>query len=256
MNLLRIELKKIVPYYTFWIILAVYAALLILVMMAASNISINGGQLGTQIYQFPKLWQLLTYIASFFNLLLGILIIVLVTDGYSYRTLRQQVIDGMSRTELVLAKFYVILGIGAAATIFLLLVGLYFGFRHSTDTSMNAILGQIDHLSYFFVQAVGYMTLAMLFGFLVKRSGMAIIIFILYAQVLEPILQFWLNDAIDQYLPIKAFKSLTPMPGQELLDQMTTPTGLLQPAWATLPALCYIGLFLLLAYYSLKLRDL
>lgn len=256
MNLLRIELKKIVPYYTFWIILAVYAGLLVLVMMATSNISINGGQLGTQVYQLPKLWQLLTYIASFFNLLLGILVIVLVTDEYSYRTLRQQVIDGMSRAELVLAKFYVILGIGAAATIFLLLVGLYFGFRYSTDTSMNAILGRIDHLSYFFVQAVGYMTLAMLFGFLVKRSGMAIIIFILYAQVLEPILQFRLSDAIDQYLPIKAFKSLTPMPGQELLDQMTTPTELLSPAWATLPALCYIGLFLLLAYYSLKLRDL
>ncbi|WP_242920643.1 ABC transporter permease [Pontibacter liquoris] len=256
MNLLRIEFQKIFPYRTAWVILAIYAVLLVLVMYAMSNITINGSALGSDVYQFPAIWQRLAYVASYFNLLLGILIIVLVTDEYSYRTFRQQVIDGMSRAELVVAKFYVILAVSMAATLFLFLMGLYFGMVYSTDKSVAAIFGQVDSLSYYFVQAVGYMTLALLSAFLIKRSGLAIIAFIAYAQIVEPILNFQLSDSMDKFMPMKVWKSLTPMPGQELMDQLTTPTELLLPQWAVLPAIGYIDLFLFLAYYTLKLRDL
>ena len=256
MNLLRIELHKILPYRTVWVILAIYAALLLLILYASSKVTINGSELGEEMYDLPAFWLRLTYIASFFNLLFGILIIVLVSDEYSFRTLRQQVIDGLSRAELVLAKLYVVLALGVLGTVFLLLLGLYFGLLHSTDHSLSAIFGQIDALSYYFVQAVGYMTLAMLFGFLIKKSGLAIIAFMAYAKIVEPLLHFRLPDAVDKYMPMKVLGSLTPMPGQQMLDQLTTPTELLSPAWATLPAIGYITLFCLLSYYTLKLRDL
>lgn len=256
MNLLRIELHKILPYRTVWVILAIYALLLLLILYASSKITINGSELGEAMYDLPAFWLYLTYIASFFNLLFGILVIVLVSDEYSFRTLRQQVIDGLSRADLVLAKFYVVLALGVLGTLFLLLLGLYFGLLHSTDHSWSAIFGQIDALSYYFVQAVGYMTLAMLFGFLIKKSGLAIIAFMAYAKIVEPILHFRLPDEVDKYMPMKVLGSLTPMPGQEMLDQLTTPTELLSPVWAALPAIGYIALFCLLSFYTLRLRDL
>ncbi|HEY4652281.1 MAG TPA: ABC transporter permease, partial [Pontibacter sp.] len=80
MNLLRTELRKILPYRTFWIILAVYALLMLLILYTSSSVQINGKALGNETYQFPALWMRLTYVAHFFNLLLGILVIVLVTD--------------------------------------------------------------------------------------------------------------------------------------------------------------------------------
>jgi len=256
MNLLRIELHKILPYRTVWVLLALFVFLLVFILYAGSKVSFNGSELGGELYALPALWQRLTYIASYFNLLFGILVIMLVSDEYTFRTLRQQVINGLSRAELVLAKFCVVLALGVFGTLLLLLLGLCFGLLYSADHSLSAVFGQIDALSYYFVQAVGYMSLAMLFGFLIKKSGLAIVAFIAYAKIVEPLLHFRLPDAVDKYMPMKVLGSLTPTPGQELIDQLTTATELLSPAWAMLPATGYIALFCLLSYYTLRLRDL
>lgn len=256
MNLLRIELHKILPYRTVWIILAIFAGLMLLILYASSSITINGREMGNDMYKLPNFWQTLAYIASFFNLLFGILIIVLITDEYSFRTFRQQVIDGLSRAQLVMAKFYVVLALATLGTLFLLLLGLYFGLLYSPDKSADAIFGKIDFLSYYFVQAVGYMVLAMFFGFLIRKSGLAIVAFIAYAQIIEPLIHFRIPDEVDKYMPVKVLKSLTPMPGQEVLDQLTTPTQLLTPQWAAVLALVYIAILWLLSYLTLKMRDL
>ncbi|WP_187262932.1 ABC transporter permease subunit [Pontibacter beigongshangensis] len=256
MNLLRLELYKILPYRTFWVILGIFMLLVFLIFYSVHDITINNTQLGAANYQFPDIWLKLTYISSFFNTLLGILVIVLVSDEYTFRTFRQQIMDGLSRVELVLAKFYVTLGLAAVCTLFLLLIGLFFGLRHSTDTSAGAIMQHLDALFYYFLQAVGFMSLAMLFGFVIKKSGLAIIAFISYVLVLEPIIRSQIPDHIDKFFPTKVLSSLTPLPVQQLLDQATSPTELLTPAWATLPALGYIGLFLLVSYLLLRFRDL
>lgn len=256
MNLLRTEFRKIFPYRTFWVILATYVLLMVLILYTSTSVEINGKALGNETYQFPGVWMRLTYVAHFFNLLLGILIIVLITDEYSYRTIRQQVIDGLSRAEVVLAKFYVVLSIAVFSTVMLLAIGLYFGLLYSTDKSAGAIFSQIDHLSYYFVQAVAYMALAMLFAFIIRKSGLAIIAFIAYTKIIEPLIHYNLPDQTDKYFPMKALDSLTPMPGQDLFGQITSPIEQLTPAWATVPTLVYTGLFLLLSYLVLKVRDL
>lgn len=256
MNLLRIELHKILPYRTVWVILAIYAVLMLLILYTSSKVTINGQEVGNEMYRLPGFWQVLTYTSSFFNLLFGILIIVLVTDEFTYRTFRQQVIDGLSRAELVLAKFYVILGFATLSTLFLLLLGLYFGLLHTSSPRADLVVGKMDALAYYFVQAVGYMAFALLFGILIKKSGLAIITFIAYAQVIEPLIHLRLPDTIDKYMPVKVLKSLTPMPGQSLLDELTTPTQLLTPPNAAIYAMGYIVLLLLLSYLILKMRDL
>ena len=256
MNLLRIEFRKIFPYRTFWVILAIYVLLMLLILFASSNVEINGKALGATTYQFPGIWQRLSYVAHFFNLLLGILVIVLVTDEYTYRTIRQQIIDGLSRAEVVLAKFYVVLAIATFSTLLLFGLGLYFGLIYSSDKSISAMFSQIDHLSYYFVQAIGYMALAMLFGFIVRKSGLAIIAFLAWSKIIEPLIHFKLPDHIDKYFPMKALDSLTPMPGQDLFGEITAPIEQLSPAWAVLPSLLYVVVFLGLCYLVLKLRDL
>jgi hypothetical protein len=55
---------------------------------------------------------------------------------------------------------------------------------------------------------------------------------------------------------MKVLSSLTPMPGQEVLDSLTGPTIALNPQQAILPALVYIGLFYTVTYFLLKIRDL
>ncbi|CAA9219822.1 MAG: hypothetical protein AVDCRST_MAG95-485 [uncultured Adhaeribacter sp.] len=253
---LTTEFRKIGPYRTFWTILLIFIGLLLLFVYLGSKIEINGQAAGPKLYNFPDIWLKLTYMASYFNLLLGILIIILITDEYSFRTLRQQVIDGWFRSDIIKAKLMVILMIGAGSTLVLLATGLFFGFSYSENTATANIFRDIRYLAFYLVQAVGYMTLAMLFAFLIRKNGLAIIAFLVYAKILEPIIHYRLPDTLDQYFPMKVLSSLTPMPGRDVLESLTGPTQALSPAAAMLPALAYIGLFCGLAYLLLKLRDL
>jgi ABC-type transport system involved in multi-copper enzyme maturation permease subunit len=255
-RLLTIELRKLLPYRTFWVILFTFAALLILFAYGSSNITINGQQSGSEIYHFPGIWMKLTYIASFFNLLLGILLIILVTDEYTFRTFRQSVIDGLFRGELVASKFQVVLLVGVVASFILLLIGLGFGIPNTPQVTLGLTFSGAMHLVYYFVQAIGYISIAVFFGFLIRKNGLAIIAFLVYTKIVEPLVHWRLEDNLDKYFPMKVFSSLTPMPGQEVLDSLTGPTESLNPQQAVLPALVYIGLFYLFTYLLLKVRDL
>lgn len=255
-SLLTTELRKLLPYRTFWIILLLYAVLLVLFMYSSSAIRLNGQQLGDDFYRFPGIWMRLTYIASYFNLLLGILMITLITDEYAFRTFRQQVIDGLFRSDLVAAKFLVVAFIALVCTAFVGLTGLGFGLSYTQAVDPALVLRQAMHLAYYLVQALGYMSLAVLVSFLIKKNGLAILLFLLYTVVLEPLVHWRLDDALDQYLPMKVFSSLTPTPGQEVLDSLTGPTLELSPQQAVLPALGYIACFYLLSLLLLKARDL
>lgn len=255
MPLLQTELRKVLPYRTFWAILLIYGGLLLLIFYGSSNITVNNQRLGGDTFQFPSIWLNLTYIASYFNLLLGILVVILVTDEYTFRTLRQQLIDGRSKAEAVGAKFSLILFLGLGATLFLLLIGLGFGLAHSTERRGLAVVQEMPFLGYYLVQAVGYMSLALLIGHLVRKSGLAILAFLVYTWVLEPLLHSQLPDNVDRYFPMKVFGSLTPFPEREMLEMVMGPTGALTPSQALLPAILYSLLFCLLAYGVLRGRD-
>ncbi|GEO04107.1 hypothetical protein AAE02nite_17710 [Adhaeribacter aerolatus] len=255
-NLLQIELRKLLPYRTFWVILLLYSGFLLLFAYASSHITINGQQSGAEIYQFPGIWMKLSYVAGYFNLLLGILLIILITDEYAFRTFRQHVIDGLFRADLVAGKYLVVLLVGLIATIVLTLIGLGFGLAYNQNITPGVLFSGSLHVVYYLVQAIGYMSIAVFFGFLIRKNGLAIISFLGYTKVVEPLIHWRLDDKLDQYFPMKVLSSLTPMPGQEVLDSLTGPTTALNPQQAILPALIYIGLFYALAFLVLKVRDL
>lgn len=253
--LIRAELRKILPYRTAWIVLGLYVVLLGLFVSAGGNVVLNGQPVGATLYAFPGLWQKLTYVASFFNLLLGILLIILITDEFQFRTFRQQVLDGASVADLVQNKAAVSGMLAGFATLVVVALGFYFGLTRASDTLTQAPAG-LPAVLFYGVQALGMLALAGLFAVLVRKSGPAILLYLLYAWVVEPLLRFSLPDELDRYLPAKVLNSLTPMPGQEVLDTMTGPSSALLPSQALPLALAYTALFWVLSYVVLSRRDL
>lgn len=251
----RAELRKILPYRTVWIILALFVVLLALFVSAGGNVVLNGQQVGATLYTFPGLWQKLAYVASYFNLLLGILLVILITDEFQFRTFRQQVIDGASVAELLQNKLLISGLLAACGMLTVLGLGFYFGLTRAADTANQATVG-ITAVALYGVQVLGMLSLAALLAVLLRRSGPAILLFLLYAWVVEPLLRFSLPDELDRYLPAKVFNSLTPMPGQEVLDTMTGPSVVLLPTQALPLALVYTAVFWGLSYLLLRSRDL
>jgi len=250
------ELRKLFPYRTFWLFLLLYMGLLLLVMFSASRVQINNQAVGDNLYVFPDIWATLTYIASNFNLLLGILFITLITDEYTFKTIRQQVIDGLFRSDIILNKFWVVLLIGACCSVYVFVLGLGFGFQHTPTVTPAKVLSGSMHVVYYLVQALGYMSIAVFFAFLIRRNGLAIIAYLVYTKIIEPLIHWRLPDELDKYFPMKVFSSLTPMPGREVFESITGPAVQLSPQQAVVPALIYICLFYLLSYLLLKMRDL
>jgi len=251
--LLRAELRKILPYRTVWVILLLYAVLLGLFVSAGGSVTLNGQQLGQSLYVFPQLWEKLTYVASYFTMLLGILLIILITDEFQFRTFRQQVIDGGSVAGLVQNKLVVSALLAGFGLLVVLVAGFYFGLTRAADTIGQAPEGLPAVLLY---GVLGLLALSALVAVLVRRSGGAILLFLLYLWVVEPLARLSLPDALDRYLPAKVFNSLTPMPGQQLLDTVTGPSLALPPSQALFLALAYAALFWGLSYVVLRSRDL
>jgi hypothetical protein len=255
--MLRTELRKLLPYRTVWVILILYVVLLMGFVGAGSSVTINGQQFGNKLYSFPGLWPRLAYVASYFNLLLGILLIILITDEFQFRTFRQQVIDGRSVADLILDKLGVSAGLAGFSALVVVAIGLYYGLTRGEAPAPGSITAELGAVLLYAAQALGYLSLAALLAVLVRRSGAAILLFLLYVWVAEPLLRFaLLPDAIDRFMPTKILGALTPNPAQEVLTQVMGASGELLPTQALPFALGYTALFWLLSYLLLRSRDL
>jgi ABC-2 type transport system permease protein len=131
-RLIKIEFKKILSYRAFWMLAGFYAFSLTFILIVAqviiNKIVVEAGKsapiplLKISLYQFPRIWNNLTYIAGFLNIFLAIIVIFFVCNEFSFKTLRQNMINGLSRKEFVLSKLYFILifSLGTTLLIFLL----------------------------------------------------------------------------------------------------------------------------------------
>src|SRR5689334_13324311 len=115
LHLLKIDLKKLTSYRTFWVVCGLYflvigfstASGMEFLKWLASLIEGFGQKLNINripLYHFPDVWLNLVWWSGYFKVLLGIMTVISITNEYTYRTLRQNVIDGLSRWEFLLTK--------------------------------------------------------------------------------------------------------------------------------------------------------
>ena len=57
------------------------------------------------IFNFPYIWHFNTFITAFFKLFLAIVIVSMMSNEYSNKTIKQNLIDGLSKKEFILSKF-------------------------------------------------------------------------------------------------------------------------------------------------------
>jgi hypothetical protein len=219
---LSIEWMKLKNYRTFWILGILY----LVSIFGANYIGYRIQQsiyeakqskgmaemiIGNPPFAFPNVWHMTSYISSFLLFLPGLLMIISMTNEYSYKTHRQNVIDGWSRREFISTKLVMAIIAAVASTIMVTLTALFFGLIQGEPFSTEKTV----YLFYFFIQALSYTLVGLLFAVLFKRGGLAIGVFFLYALVLENILAGLMNRYMDfsgRYLPLESTDSLVPLP--------------------------------------------
>ncbi len=207
------EYTKIWSYTAFRVIILLHFILFFLVVLVTSRLDITIPGFSTDyLYQFPNIWEFFPWVASWFNLLLAILIIVMTGNEYTFRTFRQHVIDGLSRSDLLTGKVFLIIAIAIYSMLMVLLFSLLFGFIFTRDMTAGLFVKKTYILLVYFVQAVAYMSTGFLLAILFRNTALAIVLFILYRLIIESVFRLFFPPEARLYFPMKVISNLTPMP--------------------------------------------
>jgi len=263
LRLLLIEWRKFAPNITFRVMVVLYVAsftlILSLARLVGSNFKLtaNGQSCNptADLFTYPKNWQLLAWIGSWPNMaLLGFLGVFMITLEFSNKTLRQSVIFGLTRKEVVMAKLAWVIMLALAATVFYLVLGMIGG----TGFGLPSAGG----LSGFFLQAVGYLLLGTLAGLLIRQTALATLLYLAYVMFLESVARWIFYFAVAKtrlllFLPEQVLSALTPLPVPESVGPMTRGLALpLSLMEASLMALLYAALFAALFSNRILKSDL
>ncbi|MCP4459185.1 MAG: ABC transporter permease subunit, partial [Cytophagales bacterium] len=194
----QLEWLKLRNYKVFWILLGMYLLALVIItsfgVFFLEYLKSKGADFDgldptiIPIYDFPDIWQNTTYLASFLKVLLAFIVIISVNNDQSYLTLRQNVIDGISKKEFLISKLMLIAFLALTSTSFLFVAGLINGSVYSHVHGATYIFSELEFLAAYCYDIMVYCSLAFLITILIKKTGFAIIVLFLYTMMFEPIL--------------------------------------------------------------------
>lgn len=224
------------------------------------------------IFNFPYIWHFNTFITAFFKLFLAIVIVSMMSNEYSNKTIKQNLIDGLSKKEFILSKFLTVITFALVSTIFVFIVSLILGLVYSDFNELSIIFTDLEFLLAFFVKLTGFFSFCLFLGVLVKRSAFALGFLILW-QVFEGIFRGIIRwkffdgettDTIMGFFPLQAMFNLIKEPFsrlgavQSVANQMGEKLALdYYIHWYEIViVLAWIAIFIYGSYAILKRRDL
>jgi hypothetical protein len=194
--------------------------------------------IGARPYSFPTVWQMTSYVSSYLLFLPGLLMIIFITNEYSFKTHRQNIIDGWSRNQFISVKIVLTVILAVLSTIMVVITAIIFGFQLDNAFSFD----KFQYVGYFFIQALSYTMASVLIAVLVRRGGLAIGIYFLYVVVLENVLKILMNHYLNdtgRFLPLQSTDELIPVPIFENIQRrLVTPPN--YPVLLTAAAIYFI----------------
>ena len=277
-RLLSIELQKIWKNRASRILTLTYFILLSLITLIASvEFSVFGFKIKIAdqgIFNFPYIWQVNTWTALWFKLFLSIVVVSMISNEYTYGTIKQNLIDGMSKKEFILSKFMTVTLFSLVSTLFIFVISLILGLCFSSYTEIGIILTDLDYFLAYFINLVGFFSLCLFLGILVKRSAFALGFLFLWLMT-ELLLEFKILPKITgsdeiaskiiDFFPFEAFSNLIKEPisrfqAYKAIENQVTQNAVVKDYsvhwYELLIALVWIFIFVLGSYKLLKKRDL
>ncbi len=265
-NLLKIEFIKIANYKTFWILIGLYILVLGLIIFGIqdfiNNITINKTGNSSisipkvSIYTFPDIWHNLTFIAGYLKIILAMLILIIITNEFSYNTIRQNIISGLSKLDFIFSKIQFIFLISIFAGLLVFLLGLYLGVTNSSAISLSLIFKKSQFIFAYFLEIFTYLVFAFFIGILFKKTGLSIGLFFLYSIIIEPIICYKLPASAAKLMPLKSVGNLIHIPNSAIMKLVGVKFQEYVSCSDVLIAIFYAVLFCILSYLILLKRDL
>lgn len=230
---------------------------------------INLGEL--EIFSFPYIWHFATYFSAILKFFLLLVIVSMIANEYSNRTLKQNLIDGLSKKEFILSKFLMVLVLSMISTLFVGVIIMIIGYSKSDFTAGTIPFKDIEFLFAYSIKLLGFFSFGLFVAMLIKRSAFAIGFMIFWGITEGALLglMHWLigkeiAKKVFDFMPLQAISNLIKQPIQRLKSiksigemsgtDMSYDYGIHINEIAIV--LVWIVLFVYFSYILLKKRDL
>jgi ABC-type transport system involved in multi-copper enzyme maturation permease subunit len=276
-RLLAIELQKIWKNRASRILTISYFVILSFIAMIASikleigNFKLHFAEMG--IFNFPFIWHFNYYIAASLKFFLAIVIVSMMANEYSYGTLKQNLIDGMSKKEFVLSKFLTLVLFALTSTLFVFMMSMILGFSFSSYTELGIVFSEMEYILAYFVKLIGFFSFCLFIGVLIKRSAFAIgfiFVWFLVEKISYLTLKFDIfnrDPRVDQvyaFMPLESMSNLIVEPFTRLsaIRNLQSAVGensikdYSVPFSSILIVLIWSAIFVFLSYKVIQKRDL
>ena len=216
-RLLQIEFIKLwnnkasrILIFSYFILLS-FISLIAAIKFNLGPIKFHFAEMG--IFDFPYIWHFNSYIAAFFKLFLAVVIVSMMANEYTNKTIKQNLIDGLSKWEFIYSKFLTVLVLSAVSTIFLFTISLILGLIYSSYNEISIIFSGLEFVLAYFVKLLGFFTFCLFLGILIKKSAFSLGFLILWAVIEQLIFGFigWRITSWETALKIKSFFPLEAM---------------------------------------------
>lgn len=277
-RLLTIELQKLWKNRASKILILTYFILLSFIALLASvNFSFLGldfrlADMG--IFNFPFIWQFNTWIAALLKFFLAVVIVSMMANEYTYGTLKQNLIDGLSKKEFIASKFITVTLFAAVSTIFIFVLSLILGYSFSSYNEISIVTTDLIYIFSYFLKLVAFFAFCLYIGILIKRSAFALgFIFVWWIAegILRAVLRWkilkdgQLTDNVMGFFPLEAMANLIKEPFSRLQAYKALETQMSGKEnfkfygvhwYEILIVIGWIAIFVYLSYRTLKKRDL
>lgn len=225
------------------------------------------------IFNFPYIWHFNTYVAASLKFFLAVVIVSMMANEYSNKTIKQNLIDGLSKKEFIASKFLTVVVFSLISTLFIFFITLLLGYAFSSITEIYHVFSDLNYLLAFFIKLVGFFSFCLFLGILIKRSAFALgFLFVWYIgeKIAYGLLRFEIEatknswESITQFFPLESMSNLIKEPisrlgaAKQLAKQVgETYTFDYAVHWyELLIVLVWITIFTYLSFILLKKRDL
>ncbi len=213
-TLLRIELLKTRKRTAFWAVLAVYS--LLLGLDFGGRWHQHTVRPTTHPFALPGAWPTILGQAGDISMFfVPVMIVLLFAAEFSWRTARQNVIDGLSKAEYFRAKLLATLPLIAVFFLVAALLGTVFaGLGTPAGTAPGALLRATDArlAGGVLLSMMGMASIALFFAFAARSTGAGMALALLYIGIAERLVGFAIAalgaPGVIRYLPVQVFQAV------------------------------------------------
>lgn len=279
-TLLKLEYYKNFSYKPFKVFSILYFAILIGLLFIGlvdiqitDEFSINLKEQG--IYNFPAIWNFTTYIVAILKIFLGFIIIFSITQEFTNRMFKQNIIDGLGRENFVLSKVFTITIFSFVSTLIVFLITLFLGYKYAENSETKLVLEELFFIGNYFLKLFTFFSFLMFLSVLFRKSVfvfLAMFVWWIAEGILSGIESFIKFSGLEskeavskaqesffltKYLPLESMSQLIPNPLLRL--DIIKITGLKYhfsyPTDSLIACIVWSLLFIFGSYYILKKKD-